>query len=418
MALKTKFVHIFRHRSAQLWLAPVFSVFLAALLAALIIWIDVYADWGEEPPFPVFVGQADTARDLLSVIAASVTTLLALIFTIITVAIQLASSQYSPRTLKTLLTDRPSHFTIGIFVGTFTYTLIVLLSLRAVSITPQDTTVVAGLSMTGAFVLAVLSLGTFAIYSNHILHSVRITSLISRVATITRDHINRYYPHEYNYTESAEKTTKWRPPVTPVKTVHSPAPGVFTDLKEDRLLELASDADCTLVIVPPLGAYVPGGAPIIRVYGEGDLPENLQQHITLETERSFSRDISYGIRQLVDIAIRALSTGINDPSTAVDAIDHLHDLLRIIARRELPGDEYVDSEGKVRLIVRTIAWEDTVRLALDEIRLYGKTSLHVVRRLQAMLDDLIEVCPQPRLSALIRQRDLLNSSIAQELKSD
>ncbi|KMQ52068.1 hypothetical protein CHISP_1057 [Chitinispirillum alkaliphilum] len=414
MSVKSNIQKIFRHRGTQLWLAPVIGVFIAGALAALMLFIDAVADWGEAPPFPVFIGEANTARDLLAVIAASVTTLLALIFTIITVAIQLASSQYSPRTLHILLTDRPSHTTIGIFIGTFTYTLIVLLSLRTVTFQAQDSAQVAGVSMTGAFVIAVVSLGTFAIYSNHIIHSVRITSIINRISTLTRQQIIKYHPDQYH--ENSEKSGDWQMSLTPQRVILSPKPGVFTNVNIDGLISAAQKTDCILVVIPPLGTFVPQGTPLIRVFG-GEGPEHPEEHIILDTERTLTRDIGYGIRQLVDIATRALSTGINDPSTAVQVIDQLHDLMRLLAWSRLPGDELSDESGSVRLIVRTTAWEDSVHLALEEIRLSGISSLQVVRRLQGMLDELIENIPEDRIPPLQRQRDLFLASIPQKFKT-
>jgi hypothetical protein len=124
-----RLVKIVKYRRQKLWIAPVTGAILATALASAALFLDQVISW-DETPFPIFSGTADTARTLLQVIASSVTTLIALIFTILVVAIQLASSQYSPRALTTLLQDRPSHFTIGIFVGTFTYTLIILLGLR------------------------------------------------------------------------------------------------------------------------------------------------------------------------------------------------------------------------------------------------------------------------------------------------
>jgi uncharacterized membrane protein len=214
-------------------------------------------------PFPVFSGTADTARTLLQVIASSVATLVSLIFTILVVAVQLASSQYSPRALKTMLQDRPSHFTIGIFVGTFTYTLIILLGLR---LTEDGAELISGFSTTIAFVLAVLSLGTFAVYSNHIIQSVRITSIINRVARDAREELERLYPnrisdHRHGDSDGATDFPSGR---KPTRTFAAPKPGVITDIRRDKLLEIAARTDCTLVIVPVLGTYAPEEYPLVE----------------------------------------------------------------------------------------------------------------------------------------------------------
>jgi uncharacterized membrane protein len=179
---------LIRHGQTSLWIAPTVGAALAALLAAAALFID-YRVEPDALPVPVFVGEPDTIRTTLSVIASSVTTLLALIFTIIALIIQLATGHYSPRALSTLLQDRPSHFTIGVFVATFTFALVVLINLRFTA--NGDGATAGGLAVTLAFGLAVLSIGTFAIYANHIVHAVRVSSIINRIAGLTRETLDR-----------------------------------------------------------------------------------------------------------------------------------------------------------------------------------------------------------------------------------
>jgi len=390
-----------KHQQTELWIAPVVGALLAGGLAALGLMLDQWIDW-REAPLPIFSGHPDTARTFLSVIAASVTTLIALIFTILTVAIQLASSQYSPRALSTLLQDRPSHFTIGIFVGTFTYTLVVLLALRVVTF--EDGEVVSGITMTFAFVLAVVSLATFAVYSNHIIHSVRVTSIINRVGETTREAVERLYPGAYSSDEPAPS-----PEGSPTRIIHAQRPGVVTDLDDEALFQLACERDCSIEIAPVVGAFVPEGSELVRVYGECE--DDIESGIELSEERSIDRDIAFGLRQLSDIAIRALSPGINDPATAVQVLDQLHDLLRRLIQRDLGHGVRTDDAGTVRLVLRTPGWENILRIAVEEIRIDGADSLQVVRRLRAALEDLVEIAPEGRCKSVERQLELLDATL-------
>ncbi len=398
-----------KHQQTELWIAPVVGALLAGGLAALGLLLDQWMDW-REAPLPIFSGHPDTARTFLSVIAASVTTLIALIFTILTVAIQLASSQYSPRALSTLLQDRPSHFTIGIFVGTFTYTLVVLLALRVVTF--EDGDVVSGITMTFAFVLAVVSLATFAVYSNHIIHSVRVTSIINRVGETTRKAVERLYPDPH---ASEERPGPRSPEGSPSRIIHARRPGVVTDLDDEALFRLACERDCSIEIGPMVGAFVPEGSELVRVYGECE--DDIEDMIELSKERSIDRDIAFGLRQLSDIALRALSPGINDPATAVQALDQLHDLLRQIIQRDLGHGVRTDEAGRVRLVLRTPDWENILRIAVEEIRIDGADSLQVVRRLRATLEDLFEIAPDDRRRSVERQLELLDAAIEKAFDS-
>jgi uncharacterized membrane protein len=408
------FASVGQAHQTQLWIAPVVGAVLAGLAAAGALLLDQRIDW-ETVPLPLFAGHPDTARTLLSVIASSVTTLLALIFTIIVVAIQLATSQYSPRTISTLLQDRPSHFTIGVFVGTFTYTVVLLVALQ---LTVEEGELVSGLSVTLAFVLAVISLGTFAVYSNHIIHSVRVTSVINRIAGLTRSELERMYPGSVDDGSTGDgraraAVERLQREHEPTRVIEAPVPAVLVAVDSDRLLQLACRSDSTLVLVPHLGTFLPQGHPLIRVYG-GD-PGEILDHFEFSPERSLRSDVSYGLRQLTDMAIRALSIGINDPATAVQVVDQLHDLLRRLVRRGLDTGSRFDEHGEPRVLIASPDWNDFLHLTVEELRLYAAGSLQVTRRLRALLEDLERIAPPLRREAVIKQLELLGEASDREM---
>lgn len=138
--------------------------------------------------------------------------------------------------------------------------------------------------------------------------------------------------------------------------------------------------------------------------------QGLLEALTFGPERTLQQDTAFGFRQLVDIAERALSPGINDPTTAVQAIDQLHDLLRRMIRRRLPSPSRKDENGVLRLICPRPDWDSYVRLAMDEVRQYGKSSIQVTRRLRFLLEDLLRVAPAFRRGELERQLELLEAS--------
>jgi uncharacterized membrane protein len=167
--------------------------------------------------------------------------------------------------------------------------------------------------------------------------------------------------------------------------------------------------------VPGIGEFVPAGAPLFLVIGD---PSRLDEDavvsaVVLGLERTFDQDVAYGLRLLVDIAERSLAdSAFQDPTTAVQAIDRIHDCLRQLARRPFPSGLHRDEQGTVRLSIRPMEWDALVHLAFDEVRLAGAESPPVTRRLRAALDDLRSVAPRDRQAALELQLELLASSTA------
>jgi uncharacterized membrane protein len=188
--------------------------------------------------------------------------------------------------------------------------------------------------------------------------------------------------------------------------------GVVTMIGTEALAAEAERADCILELVPALGAFVPAGGPLFIVHGHpDDLDENcLFDALSLRSEPTLDEDVAYGMRLLVDIAVRSLSESpFQDPTTAVQAIDRLHDLLRQLARRPF-SDGRVHRNGHLRLLVKTMSWENYVHLAFNEIRMAGAGSPQVSRRLVAALSDLQLVAPPERTLVLDQQLELVRSS--------
>jgi uncharacterized membrane protein len=188
---------------------------------------------------------------------------------------------------------------------------------------------------------------------------------------------------------------------------------VITGIGDEQLVEEGRRADCLLELVPALGEFIPAGGPLFRVHGESPAVDEDRLHnaLILSLEPTLDEDVSYGVRLLVDIAERSLADSpFQDPTTAVQAIDRLHDILRQLARRPFPDGRHLDETGHVRLIVRTMTWEAYVHLAFDEIRLAGAGSPQVTRRLKAALCDLKSIAPPERVGIIDFQLDLLSTA--------
>lgn len=382
------------------WFIPAATVLMISGLALALLAVD--QNLVDAQRQIGFAGGPDSARSLLSAIASSTMTLTALVFSITIVVLQLTSSQFSPRVLRTFLRDHLSQATLGVFLGTFVHALLVLREVRG-----EDGSVeqfVPGLSILVSFGLVLVSVAFFVQYIHHIAGSIRVIEIIRRIFDETVESIGRCHP------DGDEDDDSHEPPAhSPTSVVEAGRLGVVTAIDLNRLANLAREAQVTLVVVPRPGDFVTRGMPLVEVYGSADLDESrVRSALALSRERDLAQDPAFGFRQLVDIAERSLSPGVNDPTTATQCLDHIHALLRHLAPRQLTTRTCVSDDGFLLAMAYQPTWEDYVRLGLDEIRHWGAGSLQIHRRIEELLTDLATVTPPERLAVLTEQRRLLS----------
>jgi uncharacterized membrane protein len=387
----------------NLWVVPLLCLVVGIVLSAVTIALDRRFQ-GLVPQS--LTGSPNSARQLLSTVASSMMTLITLVLTVTTVAVQLAMGQFSPRIVRALLNDRASQLSHGLFLATFAYAL---MGIREVENAAEGRDAVPGLTVTVAYALVMASIVTLVLYVNHASDALRVAGLIDLVGDELRANLDRLYPAPQESPTARDRGT-----------VCARDPGVLVDWDSDGLVEVARRADCTLELVPARGDFVPGGAPLLRVHdGSGPLElsgRRLRKLVMLGSERTHGEDAAYGFRKLVDIAERAIAQPFEDPTTAVQAIDRLHDCLRQLAPRPFPPGRHCDGDGRLRLVARTLTWDGYVRLAFDEVRLAGASSPQVARRLRAALADLRTVAPPERHAALDRQAHLLDAAVPRKFE--
>jgi len=383
---------------SSIWFIPVVCVLFGAVLSFGTIWIDSAFDYELVPQW--LTGGPDAAIAIFSTIAASMVSLAALVLTITMVVVQLAMGQFSPRIVQTFLRDKPSQIAVGLFIATFVHAMIALHEVKLGS----DGTV-PGLAVVVAYVLVVISVVILVVYVHHIGQSLRVSALIELVGSDTRRLLDTEYSERLQQREVGAKDL-----------IVAPRSGVVTFIARDDLVSVAQAANCKLEMVPALGAFVPAGAPLFRVTGDIDRldADGVVRAIRVGLERTLDQDVAYGMRMLVDMAERSLADSpFLDPTTAVQAIDRLHDCLRQLAHRVFPDGVYRDETGRVRLIVPVMDWDAYVHLAFDELRLAGAQSPQVTRRLTAVLADLETVVPPDRLGAIHHQQASLSSNVSE-----
>jgi uncharacterized membrane protein len=304
--------------------------------------------------------------------------------------------EFSPRIVATILQDKPGQLAIGTFVGTFAHAMLTLSQVSTV----EGDEFVPGLGVIVAFVLIFISIIVLVLYVNHIGRKLRAASLIEAVGDQLRKKLDELYPDHLSEEHESHDV------------FFAPRSGVLLHIDHSRLVELAREADVELAVLPALGDFVPAGAPLLRIKGPPrlDIASEALRRVSLDTERSFDQDLAYGPRLLVDICVRSLGEPF-DPTTAVQAIDRLHDFLRHLAYRRFPSGEYRDEVGTLRLVTKTVSWDDYVRLSFEEIRRRAVGSVQATRRLRACLEDLLQCAPEERRGPLERQLRLLDAEI-------
>ncbi|QRK04763.1 DUF2254 domain-containing protein [Archangium violaceum] len=407
--MKLKLTGMAERLGMSYWLLPALCVAAAIGISFAVQELDARLPQDRHAWY-LFRGGPEGARSVLSAVSSSMMTFAGLVFSVTILVLQQASNQFSPRVLRTFLRDRQSQLSLGIFVSTFVYALLALRSIRGTSEGIERH--VPSLSVWLAVVLAVLCVATFIFYIHHVAQSIRAVVILSRIRDETCLCLERMYPEGVG--EDTEDSHAERPEGHPSLLVTYPgSSGVLVTVDQERLFACAREAGVTVALVPLVGDFIPHGSMLFEVWGEASEldVEALLESLNIGPERTLQQDTAFGFRQLVDIAERALSPGTNDPTTAIQAIDQLHDLLRRLVGRRFPSAARKDEEGTLRLICPRPDWSSYVRLAVDEVRKYGEGSFQVAQRLRFLLEDLLRVAPIFRRDELERQLSLLEASV-------
>jgi uncharacterized membrane protein len=255
-------------------------------------------------------------------------------------------------------------------------------------------------------------LGLFLFMIDHVGKWLRPSGALRAVALLGRGVIESVYPRQLSASPEPPREPREVVDEEPTLTVPSLKYGVIVACDVPGLVALARRTDCLIEMAPRVGDFVARGDPLFRVYRAATAPsaDVLRRLVAVEQERTLEQDPTLAFRIIVDVASKGLSPAINDPTTAVLAIDQIHHLLRNVGGRTLEDDRVRDAEGRLRLILRTPDWEDFVQLAVTEIRLFGGESIQIARRLRAMLENLLQTLPERRLPLLRRELSLLRRS--------
>ncbi|MGE5170089.1 MAG: DUF2254 domain-containing protein [Rudaea sp.] len=386
------------YAKSALWIVPFVAIVLVLALAPVLRALDARLGWE-------FAGLAVSgAQALYQTIITLTLSFLVFTFGSLLVAIQVAGGQLTPRIIATtLLRDNVVRYSVGLFVFTLLFAVLALNRL--------ETHVQQLITFVGA-VLGIACMAMFLFLIDYAARLLRPVSIAARVGDEGLAVIESVYPEAVDEAEEAESSGARRgKPARVVRHLGKSAIVLAADLT--TLVAEAKRTGGLVELVPQVGDFIANEEPLFALYGGAAsiADRTLYATVAIGRERTLEQDPMFAFRILVDIALKALSAAINDPTTATLAIDQIHRLLRAVGRRHLLRDEIYDDRGDVRVIYRTPNWEDYVHVACREIRSCGAGSVQVARRLFAMLDNLARSLPPHRRAALGEERRHLETMI-------
>ncbi|MBC7659560.1 MAG: DUF2254 domain-containing protein [Chitinophagaceae bacterium] len=398
--LPKKLVIYFRHIRNSYWFIPSIMTCFAGLLAFLSLLVD-YSDSLKVLPnwTYLFSGGTDGARDVVGVVAGSIITVAGVTFSISIVILSLAAQQYGSRLLRNFTRDRALHFIIGTFISTFVYCLVILPSVHSGNDSGRPE-FIPRFSVMICILLAIFCVFALIYFIHHVSLTIQASFLSFSTNIELVGTLKDLYPEESQpvdsrsrdvltlFTDAAALPTRTRQKIC-LRTMTS---GYFQAIDLTRLIDLAEGHDIIISIIMKIGKYAVVGDEMLVIIHATELTEKfkakIQDCFTLGQQRTMDQDPGFGFDMLVEMAIRALSPGINDPFTAIQCIDYLRDGLQILTQRPRVRGEYLDSKGTLRVVFPQLTFHEALERAIPVIGYYGRKSPDVLRHLIDMLGKL------------------------------
>ncbi len=392
---------------SSLWFVPSLLVLGAVTGAFALLEIDLRFGHrlGAAAWRPLLGASADGARSMLAAIAGSMITVAGVAFSITIVTLSLASTQYTPRILRNFMRDPANQGVLGVFVGVFTYCLIILRGIRSPS---EGQPFVPLLAVFVGVLLALLGIGCLIFFIHHVATSIQASHILSAIAAETTRAIDHLFPDDLDEESESRRTEntldliEWQP-------IHAARSGYVQVVNSSALIDLARKHDLLLRVERGAGDFAVEAAALICVSRpvEEALAGDLRRAIVIGDFRTVEQDAAFGFRQIVDIAMKALSPGVNDTSTAVTCLDYLAALLTRLANRSLVPQFLVQKEPQ-RVTAKMPSFAEFVAKSFDEIRLSAEGNVTIILQMLCALDPLLTVTQSTaRREALLEQAQII-----------
>ncbi len=406
-----RFKHLWNNLLSHFWFIPSLIVIASITLAVVLIDADsagsdrwLAAQWPR-----LFGAGAQGARDMMSTIAGSMMTVVGVTFSMILVVLTLASSQYTSRILRNFMRSRITQVVLGIFAGIFTYCLIVLRTIRS----GDEGSFVPNLAVFFGFVLAVGGVGALMFFIHHIASSIQASSIIASVAEETIVTIDELFPEKLGQESDKEKDDQTLQPLTGRSWRGVPAreSGYIQSVNNAGLLSLAKDKKTIVRMEHGIGEFVVKNTALVSIAldepPDQEIIAALKAAFSISRFRTVEKDPNFGIRQIVDVALKALSPGINDTTTAVMCVDYLTVILARIAPRKIPS-LYRYEKGELRVIAKGESFESLLAESFNQIRRSANGNVAIILRMLDSLQTIAGLTNSPqRRGALLEQVQLI-----------
>jgi uncharacterized membrane protein len=406
----TKLRHGWQEMRSSFWFVPAVIVLGAVGLATGLVVLDATVDLHVDKKWPlVFGAGAAGSRGLLTAVASSMITVAGVVFSITIVALSLTSSQYTSRVLRNFMRDRMNQVVLGVFVGIFAYCLVVLRTIRG----GDEGAFVPSLAVLGGLILAFVGIGYLIFFIHHISMSIQASSIIASAAAETVAAIDHLFPKGLG--NNADEDADSSPPASLTgqtwTAIGARKSGYIEIIDGDALLAFARMYGTIVRIEREIGEFVVEGTPVVSVAGPGrpddETAAELNMVFVISRQRTVQQDAGFGIRQIVDIALKALSPGVNDTTTAVMCVDYLGAILARLALRGIATPHRMD-QGELRVIARGPSFESLLAEAFDQIRQNAEGNVAVLtRQLQSLETIACQTANTRRRQALRKQADLI-----------
>jgi uncharacterized membrane protein len=405
--------------NSSLWFVPSLMVLAAILAAYFLVHLDdsIGHEWTKRHPL-LFGAGADGARGMLSAIAGSMITVAGLIFSLTLSTLAQVSSQYTSRLLRNFMRDRPNQVVMGFFVSIFVYCLAVLRTIRG----GDERVFVPSLAVAFGLLLALVSIGMLIFFIHHIASSIQAANVIGGAAQETEKTFDKLFPKELGEAATpAEEADLTAGPTLRWVPIVARESGYIQGIDEEALLAFAQETNGVVRMEYAIGSYVTKGSTLVSVAGyevanalpDKNVAKRLNDCYSIGNQRTLDQDAGFGLRQLVDIALKALSPGINDTSTAVMAIDRLGSLLALLAGRDL-GSPVRAEDGQVRVIARRPDFASYLATAFDQVRTNALADEAIYIRLLVALHTVAQRTRRPDYHRVIGQQADLALAAAEE----
>lgn len=409
--LKSQLQRYWDHLRSSFWFLPSLMAAGAVMLAFGSVALDesMPDQWLRAQGW-AYTGGAEGASAVLGTVAGSMITIAGVVFSLTLVALSLASSQFGPRLLRNFMRDTANQVVLGTFVGTFLYCLLVLRTIRRA----DEVAFVPHLSVTLGVLFAIASLGVLIYFIHHVSVSIQADEIVARVATELMLGIDRLCPDQERG-RAAPDSSKVELPTAfdrEALPVHASDDGYVQILDLETLVALGAEADALIRVERRPGQYAVRDSPLAMVWPQDRVTERFAARVNaafvLGTQRTPGQDVEFSVDQLVEIAARALSPGVNDPFTAMTCVDRLGSALCRLARRELPTPYRRDGENRLRLVTQPVTFAGMVDAAFNQIRQHARLSTAVTLRLLDTLAVIAAATRRPEhRAALLRQAEML-----------